>query len=97
VEDLTLGEQIKSLREARGMSQADLARKVGITQESISRYESGASTPRPRILSRISLIIGLVIAENGEPEEQEYLEDFWRMDPGDRQMVRDFCRRLVAR
>jgi len=33
--------QVRSIRKARGMSQLDLAKAVGSTQASVSRFESG--------------------------------------------------------
>ncbi len=32
---------LRTLREARGLTQADVARKAGLTQPSISKYETG--------------------------------------------------------
>lgn len=41
-----LGQQIKERREALGISQRDLAQRVGIAQPSLSSIESGNSVPR---------------------------------------------------
>lgn len=40
---MSIGERIKSVRKARGLSQAELGRLVGMAQGSISELESGAS------------------------------------------------------
>ena len=37
-----------SLRINAGLTQAELAREVGVTQEAISQYEAGARSPRPK-------------------------------------------------
>ena len=51
---MSLGENIKSAREAKGMSQTDLSRKCGISGGSISQYESGKCKPNPQFLQRIA-------------------------------------------
>lgn len=40
-EDVQVGEAVWALREARGLSQADLARAIGVSQQLISFIESG--------------------------------------------------------
>lgn len=48
-----LGNLIKSEREKRGWEQADLAKRMGVTQQSVSRWEKGDSRPRQDDLSRL--------------------------------------------
>ncbi|MBD9097587.1 MAG: XRE family transcriptional regulator [Ruminococcaceae bacterium] len=40
-------EKIKALREARGITQAELARKLSITRGGVNSWEQGFSTPSP--------------------------------------------------
>lgn len=47
---LQIGKVIKRLRVERGYSQQELAEKVGVTWEMISRYERGKSSPLQKIL-----------------------------------------------
>jgi len=49
-----LGENIKKLRELRGVTQAELARYVGVGKTTISNYETGYSTPDTEILTKIA-------------------------------------------
>jgi transcriptional regulator with XRE-family HTH domain len=56
-----LAAQIAQAREALGLSQAQLARKVHTSQQQIHRLESGAIT-HSRVLPRIAAILGLDIA-----------------------------------
>lgn len=46
--------RIRELREYAGMSQTDLAGKVGIDQRTISNYETGKSTPDAIALSKFA-------------------------------------------
>ncbi len=49
-----LGEQVRTLREARGLSQQDLARRAGPSQPAIARLEAGGVDPRLETLRRLS-------------------------------------------
>ncbi len=40
---MTLGEKILSLRTARDMSQDDLAEKLEVSRQSVSKWETGVS------------------------------------------------------
>ena len=40
-----VGERIRSLRDKAGFSQAELARKLGVTRSSVNAWESGLSAP----------------------------------------------------
>ena len=48
------GENIKKIRESKGMSRKELADKVGITESAIFRYETNQREPRFSILCKIS-------------------------------------------
>jgi len=48
----TLGDRLRKAREAAGLKQAELARKIGISRASIVNYEAGRYVPsRPVLLS----------------------------------------------
>lgn len=44
-----LGERIRELREQAGMSQLELANKLGISRTAIARYEGGVASPSRRL------------------------------------------------
>ena len=46
------GTTARQIREAAGMTQADIAEKVGVTASAMSRLEAGTRTPRPETLLR---------------------------------------------
>jgi ribosome-binding protein aMBF1 (putative translation factor) len=46
--------QLIALREAHGLTQAELAERCGIDQGDISRIERGATSPTARTLQRIA-------------------------------------------
>ena len=55
----TLGEAIHSTRLSTGMSQADLASRTGLTQATLSRYESDARNPGTQSLTTLATELGV--------------------------------------
>ena len=51
-----IAERIKDLRQARGWTQAELARRMGITRNGINSWEQGLSMPSPGSLVELSRI-----------------------------------------
>ncbi|PEC23719.1 helix-turn-helix domain-containing protein [Bacillus cereus] len=42
---MNLGEQIKKLRESKGFSQEDVAKKIGVTRQAVYKWENDKSCP----------------------------------------------------
>lgn len=61
--------RIISKRHEQGMSQADLARKMGVSVSRISRMENLTSMPRIDIVIRAVLVLGVSIKLSGSGEE----------------------------
>ncbi len=53
------GEKIKELRTARGWTQADLARRLGITRNGVNSWEQGLSVPSPASLVELAKIFSV--------------------------------------
>lgn len=53
-----LGERVRHLREERGLSQRELAEKIGSTQPAIARLEAGGVAPSIQTLERIAAALG---------------------------------------
>ena len=49
-----IASRITEAREARAMSMEDLAENIGVTRQSVSKYEKGIVNPSPEILQAIS-------------------------------------------
>lgn len=49
-----IAEKIKTLREARGWTQAELARKLSLTRNGVNSWEQGLSTPSPACLVELA-------------------------------------------
>jgi HTH-type transcriptional regulator/antitoxin HipB len=52
---------IRAWRLQAGLTQVELARRVGVTQGSLSKFESGRSTPRVETLSRLAGALGVTL------------------------------------
>ena len=50
----TIGERLSRLRKERGLSQRQLAKKIGIIQSLISGYETDYRTPNIEMVARIA-------------------------------------------
>lgn len=48
-----MGDVIRDLREAAGVSQAELARRSGVAQPNIAAYESGRRSASPEMMKRL--------------------------------------------
>ena len=59
VERMALAHRLKSLREAAGLSQAELARRIGTKAPGIARMESGRFAPRFSVLHKIATALGV--------------------------------------
>lgn len=60
---MTLGEKILSLRTARDMSQDDLAEKLEVSRQSVSKWETGQSTPDLDKIIRLADLFGVGVDE----------------------------------
>lgn len=57
--------QLVALREAQGLSQADLARAVGISPHYLGLFESGERQPDGAILRALGRVLGVSAWEQG--------------------------------
>jgi transcriptional regulator with XRE-family HTH domain len=60
---LALGERIRSLRNARGMSLQDLAYKVGMEKSNLSVIENGRSNPQLLTYAKLAAALGVTLSE----------------------------------
>ena len=58
---MTIGSKIKELRREKAMSQKNLAEKLGVTSQAISKWETDSSLPEMTMLPDIASIFGIQI------------------------------------
>ena len=60
---MDLGKKIRAHRDELGLTQAELADKLGLTYSSVSQWESGRATPRTPILRQLADLFDTTVAE----------------------------------
>jgi|SRR5918994_3541735 transcriptional regulator with XRE-family HTH domain len=81
------GKLIKDARQAAGLSQAELARRIDTTQSAVARLESRRSNPRLDTLDRAIAATGQRITFTIEPDfglDESLIASALRMEPADR-------------
>ena len=65
------GATVKALREARKLTQAELAEKIGVSSKTVSKWETGKGLPDISLLQPLAQALGISVIElmNGEPIE----------------------------
>ena len=89
---IQLGQQIKNLRTANHLSQEDLAQKLFVSRQSISKYENGEATTDIDKLVQLAEIFGvsldyLILGKEAEPVNEkkegrpmnvwEFIANYW--------------------
>lgn len=63
MEKNTFGSMVAELRKEKGMTQADLAEKMGITDKAVSKWERDLSYPDIASIPRLAEILGVSVDE----------------------------------
>ena len=61
--DYKFGNFLCELREKNGMTQAELANKLGVTPAAVSKWENGSSKPRVEMLFQVAHLLGVRVEE----------------------------------
>ena len=74
-----LNENIKALRKAKGLSQEELAIKLNVVRQTVSKWEKGLSVPDAGMVIQIAEALDTTVSallgeETPEPEEQESIK-----------------------
>jgi ribosome-binding protein aMBF1 (putative translation factor) len=64
-----LGRAVRTLREARGWSQSQLARAAGMTQPAVARFEAGGTVPTLPVLERLATALEADLVVTLTPRE----------------------------
>ena len=100
-----LGKRVAKLREAAGLTQAELAEDVGVATETISRLERGATVPSVSRLDDIARGLGVGLHDLFQPDASAVarnealaalLTELWRRNARDIELVRDLARAVFA-
>lgn len=60
---MTFSERLKKEREKKGWSQAELAEKIHVSRQSVSKWETGKNYPSIEVIIQLSDLFGVTIDE----------------------------------
>lgn len=79
---MDLGKKIRAHRDELGITQAELADKLGLTYSSVSQWESGRATPRTPVLRQLAALFDTTVADlMGEDAAEAAISGTSRMVP----------------
>lgn len=96
---MELYEKLYELRRASGMSQEELAEKLGVSRQAVSKWESGATQPELSKLIELSKLYNvsvdeLLSLEHAKPEQdaaESPVQSSAETAPAEKLSFRDFC------
>ena len=67
-----LQDNIKNLRKKRGMTQDELAVRLNVVRQTVSKWEKGFSVPDAYMLQKLAEVLEISVSEllGGEPEQE---------------------------
>lgn len=66
IPDLPIGRALRRFRRLNGVKQGDVAERLGVSQGSVSRWESGGQEPEPAHRARIAAMIAAQCGSDGD-------------------------------
>ena len=106
---MTVGDRIKQLRTAKGYTQSDLAKLVGLTYIQVGRYEKGKSNPSADVLQKLAVALDTTtdILMSGNTDEakaqlsdKELLRQFKeveKLEASDKHLVKTFIDAFITK
>lgn len=70
-----LQDNIKIIRKNKGYSQEELASKLHVTRQTISKWETGQSVPDANLLKQLSVIFDVSVSELMDGNAERILEN----------------------
>ena len=61
--DYSFGQKLYEYRINAGLSQSELAEKLGVTNKAVSKWETGAAKPSTELIRRLSAVLGVSVDE----------------------------------
>ena len=71
---MEIGKRIRQMRTDKGVTQEELANALNVSNQAVSRWETGITTPDIYLLPSIALFFGVTIDEIFNPSPEEKLE-----------------------
>lgn len=100
---MTVSEKIYTLRTQLGLSQEELAEKLGVSRQSVSKWETGQSVPDLEKIIKLSDLFGVSVDELVRAEERPqppqpetkvvYVKEKWKLT---RTQTTGFCLEVIG-
>ena len=74
-----VGARIRTIRNARGLSLAELGEKVGLNADRMQKYENGARKPKTDMLKKIAEALGVSTLALADPVTTSYIGAMYAM------------------
>ena len=99
---MDIGTRIKELRTREGLTQAQLAKAVGVTPAAVGNYEQGVSFPKESVLKKLFGALNcspneLFGREEFSEEDYEHLRLYVRLDSNSKRIVDECTERELSR
>ncbi len=98
-----IGEQIRAFRERLGLTQSQLAEKIGVTASAVGNYERDFSFPKKEVLYELILALQCTpnelfgVEEPLSDDEKNHLENYKKLDEYGRELVDLFTEQELSR
>lgn len=91
----TLGRRIADLRHAKGLKQEELAEKLGVSAQAVSKWENDQTCPDISLLPRLAKILGVSVDEllTGEKVEEHTIRV---LPENERKDIKDMMLRIIT-
>lgn len=79
--EFNFGKRLAELRKSKGLTQAELGKKIGVSQRVIAYYEGETSYPPAALLPKIAKVLSVSIDDlfiNKEDPEKSVNQKLWR-------------------
>ena len=83
MEKKTMGEIISTLRKERGMTQKELAEKMGVSDKAVSKWERNLSCPDVTTIAHLAEVLGTSVEQLLDVQPTEKVKDSPKVDIAD--------------
>ena len=94
--ETTLGKRIGMLRRQKGLKQDELADKLGVSPQAVSKWENDQTCPDISLLPRLADILGVSVDELLSGKKNELAETAKVLPPEERKDIKDMMLRIVV-
>ena len=92
----TLGKRIAHLRRERELKQDELAAKLDVSPQAVSKWENDQTCPDITALPKLSEILGVTVDELLTGKKEETLPAVRMLPPDQRKNINDMILRIIA-